>query len=147
MTETSRSPSVPSALRDGDMLVGPDTVRLFRPGWIECGYSGCDWQETQGSAEEQHQALVEHTRATHVICLCGDPDCMQFAFDYPWCRPCEDHHRSPECAIDVETPWKTAWHRGPTVEDPDPGKVWCRDCKDEVWWFDGIGTCGCPDGR
>lgn len=35
------------------------------------------------------------------------------------------------------------WHYGPTATDPDPGKMWCDDCRREVYWFDGIGTCGC----
>lgn len=31
--------------------------------------------------------------------MCGD-DCWHAAFGYPWCRPCGEHHRPPECAID-----------------------------------------------
>ena len=33
-------------------------------------------------------------------CLCGEDDCMNFACDYPWCRPCHEHHRPPECDVD-----------------------------------------------
>ena len=35
-------------------------------------------------------------------CYCGDEECMHFQLDYPWCRPCGDHHRPPECALDSE---------------------------------------------
>lgn len=33
-------------------------------------------------------------------CVCGDPDCDYLAVGYPWCRPCHEHHRPPECAVD-----------------------------------------------
>lgn len=50
-------------------------------------------------------------------CHCGDPDpagCMNLNAGYPWCRPCGEHHRPPECAIDEQgralasdgTPWE-----------------------------------------
>jgi hypothetical protein len=45
---------------------------------------------------------IEGPSARAVVCACGDADCMQFAFDYPWCRPCEDHHRLPECPVDEQ---------------------------------------------
>ncbi|AZV00783.1 hypothetical protein SEA_KIKO_62 [Gordonia phage Kiko] len=35
-------------------------------------------------------------------CACGEADCDFFAFDYPWCRPCGEHHRLPECAISTQ---------------------------------------------
>jgi hypothetical protein len=35
-------------------------------------------------------------------CMCGDDECMHYAFRYPFCRPCDEHHRPPECAIDSE---------------------------------------------
>lgn len=38
-------------------------------------------------------------------CPCGDPDpagCMNLNAGYPFCRPCGEHHRSPECAIDEQ---------------------------------------------
>lgn len=36
------------------------------------------------------------------VCYCGEENCLHFAADYPWCRPCADHHRPPECAIDQQ---------------------------------------------
>jgi hypothetical protein len=33
-------------------------------------------------------------------CPCGDPDCWHFPMGYPLCRPCDEHHRPPECAVD-----------------------------------------------
>lgn len=33
-------------------------------------------------------------------CACGEPDCPNFACGYPWCRPCAEHHRPPECPVD-----------------------------------------------
>lgn len=36
-------------------------------------------------------------------CLCDDDDldgCMYLTFGYPYCRPCEEHHRAPECPVD-----------------------------------------------
>lgn len=48
--------------------------------------------------------LVEsHTTTEQATCLCGDTDpegCMYLAAGYPWCRPCGEHHRAPECAVD-----------------------------------------------
>lgn len=38
-------------------------------------------------------------------CYCGDPDpagCMNLNAGYPFCRPCGEHHRPPECAIDQQ---------------------------------------------
>lgn len=35
-------------------------------------------------------------------CFCGDVDCWHLAANYPWCRPCEEHHRPPECAVDEQ---------------------------------------------
>lgn len=35
-------------------------------------------------------------------CKCGEDDCLHFAFDYPWCRPCQEHHRAPECNVDEQ---------------------------------------------
>src|SRR5690348_13859026 len=35
-------------------------------------------------------------------CRCGDPDptgCLHSICGYPWCNPCGEHHRPPECAI------------------------------------------------
>lgn len=48
------------------------------------------------------------------VCLCGDTDCLHLQVGYPFCRPCEEHHRGPECAIDDQgralspdgTPWE-----------------------------------------
>ncbi|QLF84140.1 hypothetical protein KNV15_gp81 [Gordonia phage Jambalaya] len=34
------------------------------------------------------------------VCGCGEDDCDYLAFGYPWCRPCREHHRPPECAVD-----------------------------------------------
>lgn len=47
-------------------------------------------------------------------CLCGDASCAHFQAGYPFCRPCDEHHRGPECAIDADgnalasdgIPWK-----------------------------------------
>lgn len=47
-------------------------------------------------------------------CQCGDADCMYIQVGYPFCRPCDEHHRPPECAIDEHgralnwegTPWE-----------------------------------------
>lgn len=50
------------------------------------------------------------------LCRCGDPECWHWSADYrgyPFCRPCGDHHRAPECAVDEHgralrpdgTPW------------------------------------------
>lgn len=33
-------------------------------------------------------------------CHCGEDDCLHLACDYPWCRPCQEHHRAPECPVD-----------------------------------------------
>lgn len=35
-------------------------------------------------------------------CACGDSDCDYLAAGYLWCRPCREHHRPPECAVDVQ---------------------------------------------
>lgn len=38
-------------------------------------------------------------------CLCGDDDpegCMYLIAGYPYCRPCAEHHRGNECAVDDE---------------------------------------------
>jgi hypothetical protein len=35
------------------------------------------------------------------------------------------------------------WRYGPSASDPDPAKVWCEGCGDEVLWFDGVGVCDC----
>lgn len=35
-------------------------------------------------------------------CMCGDPDCWHFEADYPYCRPCDEHHRAPECDVDEQ---------------------------------------------
>lgn len=48
------------------------------------------------------------------VCYCGEADCMHFQVGYPFCRPCDEHHRPPECAIDEHgralnwegTPWE-----------------------------------------
>lgn len=51
------------------------------------------------------------------VCYCGDPDCWHWGPSYRgylFCRPCGEHHRPPECAIDEHghalapdgTPWK-----------------------------------------
>jgi len=33
-------------------------------------------------------------------CNCADGgECWHFAAGYEWCRPCQEHHRPPECAI------------------------------------------------
>jgi Zn finger protein HypA/HybF involved in hydrogenase expression len=34
-----------------------------------------------------------------------------------------------------------SWFYGPTAADPDPGKMWCRDCGGEVWVFDEVYSC------
>lgn len=39
-----------------------------------------------------------------VPCPCGDADpagCLHLNAGYPFCRPCGEHHRAPECPIDV----------------------------------------------
>lgn len=80
-------------------------------------------------------------------CLCGDDDpagCLHFALDYPWCRPCGEHHRPPECAINEQgqalcscgCPWDElepggrghvgcCWAESPWIADepPTPGVV------------------------
>ena len=50
-------------------------------------------------------------------CPCNDPECWFWSPllypGYPYCRPCDDHHRAPECAVDMRgralrsdgTPW------------------------------------------
>ena len=37
-------------------------------------------------------------------CGCGDlvEDCLHQACGYPWCRPCAEHHRAPECPVDEQ---------------------------------------------
>lgn len=37
-------------------------------------------------------------------CPCGDSDCWEFGFGYPYCTGCEEHHRSP-VANETEDPW------------------------------------------
>ena len=37
----------------------------------------------------------------------------------------------------------TWWHYGPTPTHPDPGRMWCNDCGDEVMFFDGVAVCSC----
>jgi hypothetical protein len=39
-----------------------------------------------------------------MACRCGVIDCIYYADhgDYPWCRPCEDHHRPPECEVNEQ---------------------------------------------
>lgn len=33
-------------------------------------------------------------------CPCGDPDwCLDVMLGQPWCRPCGEHHRPPECPV------------------------------------------------
>lgn len=47
-------------------------------------------------------------------CLCGDLECLHAQCGYWFCRPCDEHHRPPECAIDEHgralsadgTPWE-----------------------------------------
>lgn len=43
--------------------------------------------------------------------------------------------------------WSPAWHYGPTDKDPDPGKVWCRTCGEEVYFFSEGSICSkdCPE--
>lgn len=65
MSEASRSPMIPAALREGDMLIGPDFVRVVYDGGVACGFDGCDWEMTGGTMEEQGQALIDHTRGAH----------------------------------------------------------------------------------
>lgn len=36
------------------------------------------------------------------LCHCGEVDCDYFAFRYPWCRPCGEHHRPPECPVNQD---------------------------------------------
>lgn len=54
------------------------------------------------------------------VCACGDDDCLHFAFDYPWCRPCEEHHRAPECPVDEQgrslAPCGHPWEADPCME-------------------------------
>ena len=44
-----------------------------------------------------------HTTPLPEGCLCGDPDeCDYKVFGYPYCRPCAEHHRPPECPVDEQ---------------------------------------------
>jgi hypothetical protein len=52
-------------------------------------------------------------------CLCDEPDCMFLAVGYPFCRPCGDHHRPPECAVDAEG-YALVWC-GCRWDDLEPG--------------------------
>lgn len=53
-------------------------------------------------------------------CACGDDDCLHFTLDYPWCRPCEEHHRPPECPVDAQgralAPCGHPWDDDPCTE-------------------------------
>lgn len=61
----SPTPRIPGAPRDGDMIIGPDHVRVFHHGWVECGFDGCDWYMV-GDATSDHMAqLREHTASVH----------------------------------------------------------------------------------
>lgn len=35
-------------------------------------------------------------------CRCEDGDDCWYMPGYPWCRPCKEHHRAPECDIDEQ---------------------------------------------
>lgn len=65
-----------------------------------------------------------------VRCGCGDAveDCMHQACGYPWCRPCGEHHRAPECPVDQQGRALAACgHPWSDVEAPGHGDV-CG------WW-------------
>ena len=39
------------------------------------------------------------------FCHCGDHECWHWSpsyYGYLFCRPCGEHHRPPECAIDEQ---------------------------------------------
>lgn len=37
------------------------------------------------------------------VCACTDgADCVHYQAYYPFCRPCGEHHRPPECPIDEQ---------------------------------------------
>lgn len=42
----------------------------------------------------------------------------------------------------MEADWVLRWHYGPTVNDSDPGKMWCYHCAGEVMWIEGGYICG-----
>lgn len=46
-----------------------------------------------------HDEVLAVQYAAHNHCACGQDDCDQLAFGYPWCRTCQDHHRMPECEV------------------------------------------------
>lgn len=54
------------------------------------------------------------------VCACGDADCLHFEVNYPWCRPCEEHHRAPECPVDEQgrslAPCGHPWDEDPCTE-------------------------------
>lgn len=41
------------------------------------------------------------------LCGCGDGDCWNLGWGYPWCHGCDEHHRDPvaaqgeRCPVDV----------------------------------------------
>lgn len=52
-------------------------------------------------------------------CLCGEADCLFLAVGYPLCRPCDEHHRPPECAINPEGR-ALMWCGHPWSDEPCP---------------------------
>lgn len=55
------------------------------------------------------------------VCGCGDTDCLHLVAGYPWCCPCDEHHRLPECAIDEQgralAPCGHPWEVDPCTYD------------------------------
>lgn len=59
-------------------------------------------------------------------CACGDDTCLHYQCGYPLCRPCDEHHRAPECAIDQHGrplapcghPWDAHHGPGPVPCEP-----------------------------
>lgn len=56
---------------------------------------------------------------------------MYLDFGYPWCRPCEEHHRPPECEVDSEGRALMSCGCRWDVTENDPGAHTCATYSEE----------------
>jgi hypothetical protein len=65
------------------------------------------WGKSYEQCTERERAEANRLRTTPIgggfvpdaRCACGEDGCAHFDCGYPWCRPCKEHHRPPECAV------------------------------------------------
>lgn len=62
---------------------------------------------------------------TSAGCACGDVEyCSLLEIGYPYCRPCGEHHRAPECPIDEQG--RALAPCGHTWDEVDAHDHWTR---------------------